>query len=185
MVDSNEVMDKHYKFLEDYFGKDYISDRFNALWYDTLNVLVFDKIERNVMVNEECFSMFIFDYFTDVWRLKKFHDIETTNFIKVYAYEFYWFVRRRPIQIINEFENSYNINEKVAIGVFLPRILEEAGLKEYKNIDSEFREKMFDFIELLLYNITYRHFNAQSLELMVESFLCGCKLGENKDNYLE
>lgn len=41
----------------------------------------------------------IMDYFTDVYRLKEFHKIKNINMIKIVAYEVYWILKRKPIQI--------------------------------------------------------------------------------------
>jgi hypothetical protein len=119
--------------------------------------------------------MAVIDYFTDIARLKDFQDIERANVDKIYGYELYWFLRRHPVQLRENVPDNFDINEKVAIGVFLPRILAEAGMLYSKEIQNEkFKERLKVFIDLLFYNLKYRTYTQQSLELMIESFLCGC-----------
>ena len=46
------------------------------------------------------------DYFTDISRLKHFHQAKHINSLKVISYETYWLLRRKPIQILVEDETS-------------------------------------------------------------------------------
>ena len=85
-------------------------------------------LENKLRIDEESFQMAIIDYFTDTARLKDFQDIKRTNVDKIYGYELFWFLRRHPIQLIEPSPSNFDVNEKVAIGIFLPRILADAGL---------------------------------------------------------
>ncbi len=48
----------------------------------------------------------VIDYFADIDRLKNFHKIDKINYLKVHAYSAYWLLRRKPIQIIQEDEDT-------------------------------------------------------------------------------
>jgi len=173
--ESGFIKDEHYQFLLKYFPANKISIRFNALWADTVRVIENTGFEDKLRIDEESFQMAIIDYFTDIARLKDFQDIERANVDKIYGYELYWFLRRHPIQIIEEIPDNFDINEKVAIGVFLPRILAEAGMPySEEGQNDEFRVRLKAFIDLLFYNLKYRSYTQQSLELMIEAFLCSC-----------
>jgi len=175
MSETGFVKDKHYKFLLNYFPGNIIPMRFTALWADTVKVVESYGLEKKLRIDECCFQNVIIDYFTDTARLKDFQDIKRTNVDKIYGYELFWFLRRHPIQLTEDIPDNFDINEKVAIGVFLPRILADAGLPyEEKNQCKEFQERLNVFINLLFYNIKYRSYTQQSLELMIEAFLCGC-----------
>ena len=131
-------------------------------------------LEEKLRIDEERFQNMILDYFTDVARIKDFQNIQKINVNKIYSYELYWFLRRRPIQIMEPVADNFDINEKTAIGVFLPRILVEAGIQyTKKNQNEAFRTRLNTFINLLFYNLKYRTYTPQSLELMIEAFLCG------------
>ena len=169
--------DKHYQFLLEYFPANNIHLRFKTLWEDTVKVVESYGLQNKLRVDEKSFQMVILDYFTDTARLKDFQDIRRTNVDKIYGYEMYWFLRRHPIQIIDGCQNlaDFDINEKVAMGVFLPRILQAAKLPyEEKKQNAEFQAILKKFIELLFYNLKYRTYTQQSLELMIEAFLTGC-----------
>ena len=175
MSESGFVKDEHYKFLLKYFPGNKMPIRFQSLWADTVMVIEKTGLEDKLRIDEESFQMVIIDYFTDIARLKDFQDIERANVDKIYGYELYWFLHRHPIQLLEGVPDNFDINEKVAIGVFLPRILTEAGMPYTEEMqNSEFRGRLKVFIDLLFYNLKYRHYTQQSLELMIEAFLCGC-----------
>jgi len=174
MSEAGYIKDKHYQFLLQYFPANKMPNRFMYLWTDTVKVIESIGLEDKVRIDEESFQMFILDYFTDIARLKDFQDIERANVDKIYGYELFWFLRRHPIQLLEGVPDNFDINEKVAIGVFLPRILVEAGLPCNKDGQSEdFRARLGDFVNLLFYNLKHRAYTQQSLELAIEAFLCG------------
>jgi len=173
MSEAGYAKDEKYQFLLKYFPANKISLRFAALWNDVVTVLVKMGLANKVCINEESFQMFIIDYFTDIARLKDFQDITRVNVSKIYGYELYWFLRRHPVQLLDPLDKNFDVNEKVAIGVFTPKILAEAGIpcangKQNQNM----RERLSVFLNLLFYNIKYRTYTQHSLELMIEAFLC-------------
>ena len=174
MSEAGYIKDKHYQFLLQYFPANKMSNRFMYLWADTVKVIESIGLEDKVKIDEESFQMFILDYFTDIARLKDYQDIKRANVDKIYGYELFWFLRRHPIQLLEGVSDNFDINEKVAIGVFLPRILVEAGLPCNKDDQSEdFRARLGNFVNLLFYNLKHRAYTQQSLELAIEAFLCG------------
>ena len=175
MSEAGFIKDKHYQFLLKYFPGNIMSMRLKALWEDTYNVIKSFGLKDKLRMDKESFKNIILDYFTDIARLKDFQDIKRTNTDKIYGYELFWFLRRHPIQLLEEDPNLYDINEKIALNVFLPRILAEAGLPyDCKNQSKEFQDRLKVFVDLLFYNMKYRAYTQQSLELMIEAFLCGC-----------
>jgi hypothetical protein len=175
MSEAGYIKDKHYQFLLKYFPGNIMSMRLIALWGDTDNVIKSFGLKDKLRIDEESFKNIILDYFTDIARLKDFQDIKRTNADKIYGYELFWFLRRHPIQLLEKDPNLYDINEKIALNVFLPRILAESGLPyEPQNQTAEFQKRLTIFIDLLFYNFKYRTYTQQSLELMIEAFLCGC-----------
>jgi hypothetical protein len=165
----NFVKDGHYQFLLKYFPDNIIFIRFKTLLSEVIAILNKLGIKDKIRIDIESFKMMILDYFTDIARLKDFQDIEHTNVQKIYGYELYWFLRRHPIQIVQDFLQNFDINEKVAIALFLPKILKEAGIDPTKmSVKIE-----YNFINLLFYNLKYRTYTQQSLELMIAAFFTG------------
>jgi hypothetical protein len=168
----NFVKDEHYRFLLDYFPDNIVFIRFKTLLSEVVAVLKKQDIMDKVRIDMESLKMVVLDYFTDIARLKDFQNIAHVNVKKIYGYELFWFLRRHPIQIVQEFPDNFDINERVAIALFLPKILVEVGL-DLKNSGKAGR----DFINLLFYNMKYRIYTQQSFELMFEAFRAGRQWG--------
>jgi hypothetical protein len=164
--------DDHYQFLVRFFSIDTIVERFKLFYDKTCYCLRTLEVEEKARISRESFSNFILDYFTDVLRAKQFHNIDRVNVNKIYGYEMYWFLRRKPVQILEEIPGQFDINEKVALMLFLPQIYKEAGINHTKIPDKEAEN---DIINLLFYNMKYRIFTQQSFELMISAFLTGVK----------
>jgi hypothetical protein len=174
MSSAGYLKDANYQFLLEYYPGNTIFRAFNRLRSDVVNVIKGRGLEHNVIIDDESLENAILDFFTDMARLKDFHNITHEKHQKVYAYELYWFIRRHPVQITTPSINDFDINEKVAIGVFFPKILEYAGINYRKDVPKmRDRTPLFDFVNLLFYNLKYRSFNQQSLELMIEAFVSG------------
>lgn len=175
--------DKNYQFLLKYFSREKIFGRSKALWNEVVTVLEKFPFAGKLRIDEESFQMFIIDYFTDIVRIKDFHNIERVNTNKIYAYSLYWFLRRRPVQIVEPTDNNFAINEKVALMVFFPKMLNEAGIIYTKETQNEaLRNRLATFANLFFYNLKYRTYTQQSLELMIEAFLCGCNVAITRDD---
>jgi len=174
----DEKLDKHYHFLIEKFG-DKISERIQVLWDETNKIIKGRSLEEKVRIDKESFENAILDYFTDVVRIKELHNIKTINMNKLYAYEMYWLLRRRPVHCIVPITNSLDLNEKIIISIFIPKILVEAGVPYTPETQNENTRKHINtFTNLLFYNLKYRQYTPQSLELMLEAFLCGCNISK-------
>jgi len=175
----NDKLDKHYHFLIEKFGEKKILERIEVLWHEISKILKGRGLEEKTRIDRESFENAIIDYFTDVARIKELHNIKTINMNKIYAYEMYWLLRRRPVHCIVPVKNSLDLNEKVIISIFIPKILEEAGFPYTPETQNEnTREHIKTFTNLLFYNLKYRQYTPQSLELMIEAFLCGCNISK-------
>jgi hypothetical protein len=128
-------------------------------------------LDKKVTINRRMLTEAMHDYFVDTVRVKDFHKIKHTNAEKVYAYMAYWLLRRKPLQVIEEFNGCEFVNE-----VFIALFLSSAVASE-KKISKDQKEKnptFKKFMELLFYNLKYRPVSQQSLELMIDAFFCGC-----------
>jgi hypothetical protein len=129
------------------------------------------EIDKQISVNHYILKEAVVAFYNDMARIKTFHVIDEPSFEKDDAYKAYWILRRKPLQILNEFENSEFLNEQF-VTIFLL-----SGMAKKKNIDDKKRaiNPTFKAFKSLLYrNLKYRTISQQSLELMIEAFFCGC-----------
>lgn len=157
-----------------------IEARFKSLLEEIQDVLVNMGIIDQVLINTDLLGKAVVDYFEDIDRLKDFEDISRVNVDKIYSYGAFWFLRRRPIQIIDNTidDRFWYINEKVCIAIMIPKMFAEMGI-DMKAENPRFK----NFLELMYYNFKYRLYTQQSLEFMIEAFFCGysVKVGEEAD----
>jgi hypothetical protein len=158
-----------YKDIVNQFGKEKIQDRYEYFLKEIrLFIEKFDYKER-VSVNELTLLYTLFDYFSDIARLKSFHGIEKINEVKIVAYEMYWLLRRKPLHpLTNDIDTVY-ANEQFAL-VTIVHFLQK-GNKEFALLKDN--SKLNFFMDSLYYFLKYRHCNAQMLELIMLSFRAG------------
>lgn len=167
-------IDNNYQYLLECFPGDTIFNRYSAILTQLVDIIEKMDLGNCVRIDTDLLALSVLDYFADIARLKQFHNISKTNVQKIYSYGLYWLLRRHPVQIITQVSETYlHINEKIAIALTFPKILEEMGI-DYKDC-SEAKEITNNFIDLLYYNLKFRVYTPQSLELMIEAFFCGCK----------
>lgn len=127
----------------------------------------------------------VMDYYTDMVRIKKFHPIEFTNVYKRIGYMVYWFLKRKPIQIVSDSDAvQADINERFIVSYIINEFLETKE-ENTPNINWNEcwsripQERKNNFFENWVYFLTYRNFTAQSLELALMNFEMGINIGEN------
>ena len=111
----------------------------------------------------------IIDYMEDIERLKAFEGMSRINEAKIYAYQTYWLLRRKPVQIINSGdipEVGNYLNEYICAALLVAKMYREVGVQI-----SDVNEQRLRFIRLLVYNFKYRTYTQKSLELMIEAFM--------------
>lgn len=159
-------------------GKYDIPGRYKQILDQLQTVIGQLGITSIVVVNEDLLGKAIIDYFEDIDRLKEFEEIERVCVSKIYAHETYWLMRRKPIQaegISEDDERWLYINEIACTTMLISKMYEEAGVPLRQGV-----AKLKDFYSLLFYNLKYRKFTQQSLELMIEAFLLGAMSSEDK-----
>lgn len=138
--------------------------------------------ERNhAECNDRILYHVLLDYYSDIQRLKDFHEIEHTKTDKNIAYLAYWILRRKPIQIDNLVEKDKDIfiNERFVCYMIVYECLQQKQKKsESLKLDRQSAEKYDKYIDLLLYFLKYREYSAQMIELLVETFKIGIVFGE-------
>lgn len=164
-------MEKDYTELLAKIGEENFSNRFAEL-EKTINTFLEEAgYEGQFECNERILYHVLLDYYSDIDRLKEFHDIIHTKTDKVMAYLIYWIVRRKPVQFMyNKDEKDIFVNERFACYLVINECLWKES--EYR-LDEDGYEKVDNYIELLLYYFKYRQLNPQVIELMIESFKIG------------
>lgn len=159
-----------YSMILDEFGDIKIKNRYEFLHEKIQNYINTKGFGDKVYINTELLQQSVLDYFTDIYRLKKFHGIEKVNITKIISYEVYWLLRRKPIQVVsNECENFKFVNEN-----FLTVFLAHEFLYSDTEVATEAGEKIFlDFLRHIGYHLKYRNIDKQNIELMLLSFETG------------
>lgn len=162
-----------YQEIVERFGKEKIINRYNTL-EECINIFI-DRsgFRDNVALSKSLLNQAVIDYFADIDRLKNFHLIDKTNFIKIHAYSAYWLLRRKPIQIIKDDQENIElafINENF-VASYLMQFLR--GENKGVIIQKEDRHAYEEFISNLKYVLRYRLITAQTLETILESYGAG------------
>ena len=154
--------------------------RYKALCDDIVGYIKASGLNgTQVVLNKYSLSCMLVDYFMDIGRLKEFHHIEHVNSIKIVSYITYWFLRRKPIQVLSDENSLLYVNEKFITLYILDFLMNEAR----GNLLDREEKGLVAFREQLFYYLKYRHFDAQSIEMMLLSFFAG-QIYENIDEDL-
>ena len=129
------IISQSYDYLLKEFGQDRINHRIKSLYERAIAFIKKEGLIDKVGVNSEILRVVVLDYFADIQRLKNFNsDLEHTNLHKIYAYSCYWWIRRKPIQVLNNNINNENlvyINEKFMASYLLYEMLTINNLNKY------------------------------------------------------
>lgn len=161
-----------YKELMDKVGKKEFSSRLSQLMQSAKEFISESGFEETVYCNKRILSQVLLDYYSDIYRLKDFHDIERVRTEKILAYTISWIIKRKPLQFKDDFlkeEKDIFVNERFAAYLMLNECL---CCGKYI-VPLEHREDLDRYIDLLFYYFKYRECNSQVLELVISSFKMG------------
>ncbi|MDO4328522.1 MAG: hypothetical protein Q4C66_04200 [Lachnospiraceae bacterium] len=161
-----------YDTVVNYFGTETIQERFKYL-YDKMQEYINERSQQGkLVVNEDILQQLVMDYFTDVYRLKEFHKIEHINITKIVAYEVFWILRRKPLQIQSESSDSKLVfaNEGFATTFIAHELLVP---EETEPLSSDKEAEFLKFLQHINYHLKYRNVDKQCLEVMLYSFEVG------------
>ena len=170
-----------YSDLIDVFGEDVIKARIQSFieLIDKFKERLGEEYANKIEVNDKILQHCIMDYFSDIHRLKDFHEVEKVNTIKKVAYESAWFLRRKPIQVLSDDKNDdvlVYINEKFILSYLLHEALKG---KENDIISDTSLISYKSFVNSLFYHLKYRNCDAKVLELMLLAFKAGLSYKTN------
>ena len=181
-LDQIKALKETYESLIRLFGEIEIENRYKKFIDSIEEYLQYfckqHDIKREIFfVNRRMLLIAIFDFFTDVSRIKDFHQIVEVNEYKAKAYEAAWFLRRKPIQVIDDDPDSVNesvdyINEQFVFNYLLGFLIggkdEIAKIKKSKKVNH-----VKGFLDSLLYYLKFRECEPRALELMLTAFMAG------------
>ncbi len=157
-------------------GETVISSRIEQISQEMLDFLSVNDLMDIAYIHEMALTHAVMDYFSDIQRLKEYQGIEHVNEIKVKAYETFWLLKRKPIQLSQQLEDDrmLYVNEKFLLarlssfmlGKDINRPMVEDRWIAYKN-----------YLNTLYYYLKFRRCDAQSIELMLLAYKAGTMMG--------
>ena len=123
-------------------------------------------------IHEMALTHAVMDYYSDIQRLKEYQKIERVNEIKIKAYETFWLLKRKPIQLMKQLEDDkmLYVNEKFLLTRLTSFMLGE----DMNNPLVEDKKKAYtNYLDTLYYYLKFRRCDAQAIELMLLAFQAG------------
>lgn len=162
----------NYDELVNIVGQDVIKSRIQQISQEMLDFLKINNLDEVAYIHNMALSHAIMDYFSDIQRLKDYQQIEHVNEIKIKAYETFWLLKRKPLQLRQQIDDDklLYVNEK-----FLLTRLTSFMLGDDINmpIVGEKNDAFKNFLNTLYYYLKFRRCDAQSIELMLLAFEAG------------
>lgn len=160
-------------------GEEVIKSRINQISQEMLDFIKVNNLDNVAYIHEMALTHAVMDYFSDIQRLKDYQNIEHINDIKIKAYETFWLLKRKPIQLKEQLEDDSKlyVNEK-----FLLQRLSSFMLQHNITIPliNERKIAFKNFLDTLYYYLKFRRCDAQSIELMLLAYKAGELIGETK-----
>lgn len=157
------------------FGRDKIEERYNSLLEEAIDFIEKMDYSQSIIVDKLSLVYVVLDYFSDILRLKRFHEIDLVAEEKIVAYEVSWLLRRMPFQKIKSNDEAVFVNERFAVSLILQYMAHSVCDGKISTIP--FSNIKF-FTETLFYFLKYRPVDARSLELVLLSFQAGLLCGK-------
>lgn len=159
--------------------KDVIESRIRQISQEMLEFLKSRELLEVAYVHEMALIHAVMDYFSDIQRLKDYQKIEHVNELKIKAYETFWLLQRKPIQLKEQLEDDrmLYVNEKFLLTRLTSFML---GNDIYKPLVDEKGIAYRNFLDTLYYYLKFRRCDAQAIELMLLAFRAGATIYEEK-----
>lgn len=153
-------------------GEEVIESRIWQISREMLDFLRANDLEQIAYVHQMALAHAVMDYFSDIQRLKDYQKIEHINEIKIKAYETFWLLKRKPIQLKEQMEDDrlLYVNEKFLMTRLTSFML---GDEINRPIVGEKGVSFKNFLNTLYYYLKFRRCDAQSIELMLLAFQAG------------
>ena len=156
-----------------------IQQRYDALLEGMENYIKGSKYEGKLRVNPSVLAEALRDYFVDIGRLKKLHNIPHVNSIKIVAYTSYWLLKRKPIQILDVDRELIYANERYVFSYIMDFL--NNNVKPSDDLYFSEKEGLKAFRETLFYFLKYRFHEPSGLEMIITAFFAGQIYPSDKD----
>ncbi len=168
----NTTNNDSYRELLEKIGPEKFQSRLRELMESAQSFIGQAGYGDSVQCNERIMTNALLDYYSDIFRLEEFHSIEHPRTDKIFAYTVAWIVRRKPLQFVrcDDEERDMFVNERFAVFLMINECLTQG---EKKFVPDKYRNKLDEYVKLLLYYFKYRDCNPQAIELAIESFKMG------------
>ncbi|MGM9544690.1 MAG: hypothetical protein ACI3T9_06865 [Romboutsia timonensis] len=181
-MDKIKAVLKSYQEIVDFFTAEKIENRYNVLYDSCNNFIQKNNYQNTIEINELSLIHATMDYFTDIYRLKEFHNIRLVNEYKVISYSTFWLIRRKPLEIVNNSDNDEFLvfaNEALGASYLYTELIKSLPLDYYNYLSPKSQKSIDGFVESLFYYFKYRTYTAQDLEMCILSFLSGLLIGQS------
>lgn len=124
-----ETIYTQYEDIVSEFTEQVIKNQYASLYRECTAFLESLGVSDHTRIDKAILTHTVMDYFTDISRMKEFHHVKHISERKALAYETYWILRRKPIQVmINNGNEEFwaFLNEKFS---FTNRLLPDTGAK--------------------------------------------------------
>jgi len=176
MSNEDERLKSSYKDLLMEFGEDIVQGSIDN-WKERMEAFIETrKLSGKVRVSDTNLFLAILSFFSDIKRIKPYHGINDVNDVKIHSYLAYWIMRKKPIQVLVDFDECERVNER-----FVAFMLTDFLLRDWSEVVLSGNAKMqfSEFAQTLFYTFSYRKYSAKSIELVLLAFLAGIAVGEN------
>ena len=165
----------NYDELVSVVSSDVIESRIKQIGQEMLDFLRSRELLDVAYVHEMALAHAVMDYFSDIQRLKDYQKIEHVNELKIKAYETFWLLQRKPIQLREQLEDDrmLYVNEKFLLTRLTSFMLDD---DIYKPLVDEKGIAYKNFLDTLYYYLKFRRCDAQAIELMLLAFRAGATI---------
>lgn len=162
----------NYDELVSIIGEDVIKSRIEQISQEMLDFLNINDLNKVAYINKMALTHAIMDYFSDIQRLKDYQEIEHVNDIKIKAYETFWLLKRKPLQLKEQIDDDrlLYVNEKFLLTRLASFML---GDNINKPLVGDKGKAFKNFLNTLYYYLKFRRCDAQSVEIMLLAFNAG------------
>lgn len=170
-----------YDDLIDVVGAEVIESRIRQISQEMVDFLKVREFSDVAYIHEMALAHAVMDYFSDIQRLKDYQKIKHINEIKIKAYETYWLLQRKPIQLKEQLEDDrmLYVNEKFLLTRLTSFML---GKDINMPLGDEKGAAFRNYLDTLYYYLKFRHCDAQAIELMLLAYQAGAEIYRQDTN---
>ena len=147
-----------YNGLVDEITEEAIKNRIKQFQAEMQAFIDSNKLQDKVFIHQMALNHAVMDYYSDIQRLKSYQEIGHINEVKIKAYETFWLLKRRPLQLKAQLARiaSFILRDNINIP-----------------LTKEKKEAFTNFLDTLYYYLKFRKTDAQAIELMLLGFDAG------------